>query len=191
LNTFYKKHRADVPTDDLTEITNFRHKTLGKLSERKLRTKAAATWGFLLFLIEACGHKFSVLAEDGATLLEAGQSLIRMVRTWENAGACMLASEIQVLFEAWTKFLSLTQAYEDLHTPKRHIMTHLLEQVGFLGNPRVYANWQDESLNRLLKSACRNLSQQTFETCVLPRMAVLLKATSKPYWKGLKRRRVD
>ncbi len=58
--------------------------------------------------------------------------------------------------------------------PKRHLMSHVLDRIPYMGNPRLYANWLDESLNKLLKAACRSVAQCTFEPFLLMRMAVLL-----------------
>ena len=75
---------------------------------------------------------------------------------------------------AWKRFLSLTEDVQELQTPKRHAMSHMILDSGFLGNPRCYANWVDESLNKLLKACCRKVSQTTFEEMVLLAMSQLL-----------------
>ena len=65
----------------------------------------------------------------------------------------------------------------DLHTqPKKHAMMHLLKDIRWMGNPRLYANWTDESLNKLLKMACRLCSQATLESSVLHSMQKLLRS---------------
>ena len=58
---------------------------------------------------------------------------------------------------------------EDAFIPKHHMMLHLLRKSSFLGNPRHYATWEDESENRRLKAMCRHTSQATFENSVLTR----------------------
>ena len=63
----------------------------------------------------------------------------------------------------------------DCFVPKHHIVFHLLRNVGFQGNPLVYATWLDESLNKSLKAACKNASPATFEQSVLMKMRELLK----------------
>ena len=74
--------------------------------------------------------------------------------------------EVRGTFDHYLRFLALTQS-EDLVQPKRHAVLHVLRRSAYLGNPRVYANWWDETLNRLLKRCCRQVSQQTFEASVL------------------------
>lgn len=58
--------------------------------------------------------------------------------------------------------------------PKMHLACHLVRRVDYLGNPRLYATWADESANKTLKLSCRGASQITFEKTVLSRMHVVL-----------------
>jgi hypothetical protein len=64
------------------------------------------------------------------------------------------------------------------YTPKHHIMFHLIFNVGYQGNPRMYATWVDESLNKTLKACCRQVSQSTFEGSVLFHMRQVLRKGS-------------
>jgi hypothetical protein len=61
-------------------------------------------------------------------------------------------------------------------TPKHHVVYHMLLNTGFHGNPELYANWEDEALNKMLKACCRYVSQLRFEESCLLRMRSLLKA---------------
>jgi hypothetical protein len=62
-----------------------------------------------------------------------------------------------------------------VYTPKHHIVFHLLKNAGRQGNPLIYATWLDESLNKVLKSACKNAAAVTFYPSVLMRMRELLR----------------
>ena len=77
-------------------------------------------------------------------------------------------------FTCWNQLLCLTDDLDDLETPKRHAMAHLLKDMASMGNPTRYANWLDESYNRMLKNCCRTVSQATFESFLLVRMSYLL-----------------
>ncbi len=63
----------------------------------------------------------------------------------------------------------------DAMTPKHQQMVHPLIESLRLGNPRFYATWLDESLNKDLKASCRFASQTTFDVVVLPRMIEVLR----------------
>ena len=79
----------------------------------------------------------------------------------------------QESFNSYITFL-LSTSTEELAAPKRHLALHLFKRVAWFGNPRFYSTWRDESLNKLLKQACQQMSQATFETCVLAHMSQLL-----------------
>ncbi len=76
--------------------------------------------------------------------------------------------------DAYLHHLAL-MAHFDCFVPKHHIVVHLLRKTGFQGNPMVYSTWLDESLNKLLKAACKNVSAATFYKSVLLKMRDLLK----------------
>ena len=55
------------------------------------------------------------------------------------------------------------------------MLMHVLQRMPNLGNPRFYANWMDETLNKHLKHSCRMVSQVNFERSLYIRMRELLK----------------
>ena len=167
LKAFYKRRHQEHPGENLTRV-KFGKKTLGDHSNRKLATKAAETWGFLLFLIDKLPNtKFG-------DMLAAARHLEEIVGIWNAGGTVLTAPATQRMFDAWNGFLMLTTSVEDLRLPKRHLFVHLLARANHFGNPKLYANWTDEGLNRQLKLACRTVSQATFEPFLLLRMQELL-----------------
>ena len=64
-------------------------------------------------------------------------------------------------------FLALTANMEGMAIPKRHVMMHVLDDMHKFGNPKTYANWLNESMNKVLRKCCRQVSQCTFDTAVL------------------------
>ena len=173
---WYAARRRMHPTERLTRLGNITPKMLGSISDRKLKTKGAETWGVLLFIehiLSDEGRRARVGA-NADELLEATQCLIQMVHIMNACGINMAQEQIEMMLGAWKRFLSLTEDVQELQTPKRHAMSHMILDSGFLGNPRCYANWVDESLNKLLKACCRKVSQTTFEEMVLLAMSELL-----------------
>ncbi len=61
-----------------------------------------------------------------------------------------------------------------VYTPKFHVMMHCLFNSRRQGNPTVYSNWMDETLNKSLKATCKFASQATFEASVLLKMSTIL-----------------
>lgn len=182
LGDFYRRRRAAHPGEKLTQIGGFSKRTLGDAGDRKLRTKAAETWTFLLFLIDRLGVNPKRLGAEDPSLLAAARALQRLVEHWNSCGPTLRPHEIQTSFSLWQQHLRLTAGIEDVHIPKRHLMSHLLGSLTLHGNPRLYANWLDESLNNDLKKCCRLVSQVSFEVMVLLRFRELL------HRRGLKRK---
>ena len=62
------------------------------------------------------------------------------------------------------------QQYDDVATPKFHMLFHTLRRLGSLGNPKCYWNFLDESLNSVLKHTARHAHALRFEEGVLRRI---------------------
>ena len=95
--------------------------------------------------------------------------------TWDGATRVMKPAEQQKAMDKWLSHLTHTQKDQRLQLPKRHLIVHLIQDIVKFGNPRLYACWLDESLNRDLKLSCRTVSQSTFETFLLLRMRERMK----------------
>ena len=72
----------------------------------------------------------------------------------------------------------------DQFVPKHHVIFHALQQTMEKGNPWFYSSWLNESLNKQLKHACKDLSQATFETTLLIKMREILTTMDR----GVKRK---
>jgi hypothetical protein len=108
-------------------------------------------------------------------LLQAGRALEDMNNTWRNAPMRMSATQQAKSWHAYQTFIHATESEPECELPKRHMLVHLLQRMPDLGNPRFYANWTDETLNKHLKNACRMVSQINFERSLYCRMRELLK----------------
>lgn len=180
LKAFYQSRHRQNPTEKLTRITSFTKKTLGDLSDKAMRTKGAETWGFFLFLITVLETDTAAVGQEGAALLEAARAMRRMVDTWTESEANVRPRQIQECFDCWLRFCRLTADIPQVHIPKRHLVAHLLGNLGRQGCPRLYSNWLDESWNKCLKRACRGVSQASFEAFLLVRMKELLAKPAAP-----------
>ena len=179
LKAFYKRRSRQHPNEQLTRCNTITRNMIGTASERKLGTKGAETWGVLLFLIDVFSSSLQRLGEEARAWLEAARCLEAMCTVMNNSGVNFSVPVHSEIFSHWIRFLHLTSAWTDLHIPKRHAVSHMVFSALFYGNPRFYATWTDESLNKLLQAACRQLSQATFEDTVLLSMAHLLKEESQ------------
>jgi hypothetical protein len=80
------------------------------------------------------------------------------------------------MFDLVLRYMSLMKGVDTWNPiPKVHFCFHLIHRVQEQGNPRAYATWADESLNKTLKACCRNASQLTWEITVLRKMQHVLR----------------
>ena len=64
----------------------------------------------------------------------------------------------------------------DMQIPKKHSVVHMLARIPYSGNPKDYASWMDESLNKDLRNACRKTTAfQNFERNLYIKMRAWLK----------------
>jgi hypothetical protein len=173
MGTWYRTHAREHADDELTKVRVSR-KLFGEVRDKTLRTKAAQTWTFLLYLLHAMTKHRARLGPAGTKHLEAARVLVAMVRLFQQAPPLLTQSDINAAWDLWKRHLALTEDQPDMEIPKRHVIIHLLEKLPWFGNPRLYANWVDETLNKNLKTACRTISQQTFEQSLLIRMPEVL-----------------
>ena len=119
------------------------------------------------------------LPPDFAPLLEAATCLENLMQIFDEGPVRLPDATVQRCWELYARFCEMTDHLDELLLPKRHLFAHLLEGLGFRGNPKFYANWRDEGLNKLLRSSCRHQSQSTFDSSLLVRMDSYWKMSSK------------
>lgn len=175
LRAWYRRRHRTHPREKLTRINDLTPKMLGESpTTQKLKTKAAETWGLLLFLIDFFTANVARLEDGSQQMLDAARALARMCECFERSTWVMDAPTMQEAMDAWKEHCARTSHLPELFTPKRHVIVHMLQGMAWYGNPRFYANWVDEGLNKTLKMACRLISQVTFEAGLLLRMPAIM-----------------
>ena len=81
------------------------------------------------------------------------------------------------MLDCFKRHMVLVRDYGTI--PKHHQWLHGLLRQSTLGNARLYWNFLDESLNKVLKGCCKHASQATFEPTVLSKMRVSLLESRK------------
>ena len=165
LKAFYSAHRSTTGRP-LTTVTM--SKQMLNQKARKLKTKGAQTWGVCLYLVQKL-EKAGSIVPGSRRKIAAGQAICELVKHWDGCGAVMTAAECQISLDLWKRHLLYTKDDDRVKVPKRHLVYHLISKIPYFGNPRTYACWRDEGLNRELKRSCRTTSQQTFEVLLLLR----------------------
>ena len=133
----------------------------------------AETWGVFLFLIREL-TVFANVHPDQARFLEAALSLKGVIDIYDGHGWVLPDDAYKKSVERYSRYLALTHGFGDLELPKKHLGMHMVAGANIMGNPRIFANWRDEPLNKTLKAACRQVSQETFDISVLTAMLKIL-----------------
>ena len=103
-------------------------------------------------------------------MLNAAEHLVGFCNGMDECGLVLDISSCDTLLAHWKVFLVATDPIPERKTFKRHSIVHMIQKACWVGNPRYYANWNDEGLNRALKGACRkrpsrNQSCKQCHTC--------------------------
>ena len=164
LLAWYKRRHQDRPDEKLTRY-HMRLSKIGSRADPQFKAKGAETYGCMLFLLDVLEHVLQRIPDSqrAERLLRAGRALEEMVGIWRQGATRLSAAEQAQSWACFQRFIASTEAEEECQIPKRHMLFHVLERMSDHGNPKGYANWMDETLNRALKLACRHVSQQNFE----------------------------
>ena len=169
-----KTHRGE----NLTRLADLTPKMLGTRAQPKLRTKAAETWGILLFVTDMLTKYAANVGDTARTLREAGTAAITHMEICSANPVSLPARAVQDLFDTMIKHLRLIEGL-GIYTPKHHLWIHMVASAPFLGNPRSLSNFLNESDNKTLKQVCTGCSQLTFESSVLFKMRDVMRPAKR------------
>ena len=82
LFAWYKRRAAEHPNEELTRLSDLAPKMVGAT---KLKTKAAETWGFAIFLLDELDQYGDRGPEDWQRLRLAGQCMKAIVNVWQKS----------------------------------------------------------------------------------------------------------
>ena len=174
LQLFYRQEHARRPEKKMTRVNRITPKMVGTANDPVLKTKGAETFGVLKLLVNLLGNRVNLFPRH-ADFLAAGKHLVDLMELWSNAEWRLTPGQIDQSMFHFNAFIDLVGADLDMQTPKLHLMAHMVFELEFLGNPKFYANWHDEALNKLLKKCCRGIAHATFDESVLSSMQLALK----------------
>lgn len=79
LQRWYESWSTEHPTESLTRLSNITPKMLGTKDSKKMKTKAAETFGLLRFLVDMLQKYSGSIGDAAASLIESGRCLIRYI----------------------------------------------------------------------------------------------------------------
>jgi len=86
LFSWYRRRRKSHPTEKLTELSDLVPKMLGTKADPQLKTKAAETFGILVFLDDNMDKFSDSLGADAPRYKEAAHLLLRYIRIVKSHG---------------------------------------------------------------------------------------------------------
>ena len=126
----FKDRKTQGVAPVLTEVTDMNMNKLGNPSDQCFRLKGAKTWGFLLFLVDLFESRGKSLKADdevrGSTIYEAAKSLVQVALILFRKQREYTPDCAREAVAHYKRFLSLTDGWEDLMTPKRHRLIHCM-----------------------------------------------------------------
>ena len=155
--------------------------TLGMLSDKYLKAKAAETHGLLGFVMEILQkHKDSLVAghtAEARTLFDllsrAGEEALKFDAVLERHSRAINTEICTALFNHYNAFISLCARADVPILPKAHMVYHMVQRALRQGNPRMYSTYIDESYNGNIARVCRSVHRQTWALGVYRKLAML------------------
>ena len=137
---------------NVTKVRTLQQDDFGTHRHPKFPLKGGETNTFLEFMVSvAVPRSQGSLGELGGPLLRAGRNLLRILTLIRENPVTFPIAAIQTFHDA-------ARSYEDTMTalgmnpkPKDHMLMHMSNRLRQMGSPALYANWIDESHNRLLR----------------------------------------
>jgi hypothetical protein len=116
LMAWYKERRSLYPEENLTQVADFVPTMVGTRNKHALKTKAAETYSVALFVCHLLHTYRELLTENEDRLCRAGQSLLRMVAIWDDAGPVMRDEELEDLGSYARAHVRKDTRHATLHT---------------------------------------------------------------------------
>ena len=162
----------------MTQVTGLTLPMLGGHPDKcDMTLKAAETKYMIPFavgLLDKFKSKFAPV--EAAKLIEAGQTLWKLCKLVDESGPVLTPSQLQQMYDAAKRHIVLCAAAGAPLRPKAHLLLHMVARSRRHGNPKLYALWEDESINRNLRQIAEAAHRAVWESRVLacfPRVEVL------------------
>ena len=167
---FYKLHRQELPSEELTHLADLTTNIIGTRASTQLKTKGANTWGSPSSPCGSFRRHQARLPTDGTRLLRAGENLERAARilTRDRAMAPRDQEDCGIFITTinhtqtisrqkgwgtrWSRQDAMAQWNEHMAlmvpfgcvVPKHHRWTTCSSTQISTGNPTHYATWADD-----------------------------------------------
>ena len=157
------------PGKPIYELKDFRASMIGTPDRPTLHAKAAESGSMLAFAVHFV-RAHAPKMPRGAALLGAGEGLLTYMLVTRSNPCRMPPVARQAIADGFIRFLTLSDDAGVNWQPKQHLMTHLLKDMAFFGNPRFTGTWVGEGLNKQLAAVCRTAHAAVWSRRVISTM---------------------
>ena len=179
LSDYYSRYRRFAGAG-WTEMQRLTVKMMGTKKYPLLRTKAVETKCLVPFAIELVTKHRARIGEPQATaLIRAGHALQNYFDLLHQHPAVVPPPGIQAMHEQALLFRRMADAGGIDPKPKFHQSMHMVHDTITLGNPKTYATFLDESLNKTLAEICAASHRAVWELRVYAYFDVVESQASK------------
>ena len=158
--------RECIPSGD--QLGQLTRAMVGTRAQPDLKTKGAETGVLVRWAADLCDrHKAKM--QHGAELAAAGMALVHYQKILRQEGRLMTLAARHQLIDACLRHMTLVKLARMVLVPKHHMFIHLTLRAE-IGNPRVFLNLLDESLNSILASAAQTAHRAKWELTIFNRV---------------------
>ena len=164
----YQRSLSENAARAMTQVQRIRPGMVGTHDAPSCKLKGSETRHFLPFLLLTLQeHSEALRSRDGDcnydALVQSGQCLLAYMDVLARESRRVSEQGAEELTRLCNMHIELAkQARVDVR-PKHHLWRHMTARVPALGNPRMYATFHDESINRMLAEMAFACHRMTFE----------------------------
>ena len=141
---------------------------LGKQACPCLSAKGKETQGLLGFTVLLLSRNMAKLEAEGDPIAQRGRFLLAAGRAADKFDAGLdrcprLVEPViqQALLDHLLRFSKCFVLGGGRLTPKFHAMVHMVQRSAYMGNPKIYHTYHDESVNAVVKSIASSCHRNT------------------------------
>ena len=171
LMTWYASRRRVLHRlEGTTELGDLALSMLGSSDAPLFKAKGAETKCVLPWVISLLEKHMALLPPRARMLHTAGTSLMDVIRVQTDGGPVLSGPECALMFASGLSHVRSAFLGGVQPVPKHHAFIHILKLAARMGNPKMFACWEDESMNRQLASVAAAAYFTVWEARIIEHM---------------------
>jgi len=146
-----------------SQVWSLTLKMLGKEWAPLLTAKASESRHLLDFCVKMVERHQAFLDPDKARfLLMSGRAAMEVNRIMHDSPQIMPEADQERLLNVYVRHCVMYLRAGGIFVPKHHLMIHCIQRISYLGNPRFYHCYHDESLNGVVVKIAKSCHRMRF-----------------------------